>query len=511
MRKFYVCALLGAFLSLFSTNALAQVSSMEDLYGKYSLTFSVNGETPTTMEFQIKESDNQYFKNGMLVNFMGDAGTMNINKFYPEEHKFVVYSPTINGAPLANANGDMPYAANAADKAFSLEVTYNPETKALSFEDMTIVQCDFQAWTCKTLASYTNISATYVGPLDKEYVDVDWSGTYKVEKGQFDNNYGAGKYEYPETFTFTIIKDADKYYVTEFLSQNIEAITNGGFLLNVDGDKATIAEGQLVGALDAETFLYVKGPYGGDIELKKVGNNITNNSYGFSIYEGANAASATNPAYYYGSTAYANVGGDIAETKDYSGTYKVSCAPAYDLSEGAAPAEGTIEIVEKDGKFIVTKFLGMTPFTMDYELMYFTPDTKDVNKGTINSTMLKYVENDANGNYVYWGIADVNLTSDPVAVTFDEDGNLHITDICIAKYTCDASSFAITGTPELVAWYSNMTGVKVAGDEPDAIATLGSENGNAEYFSLSGARLAAPQKGMNIVRKNGVARKVLVK
>lgn len=505
MRKFYVCALLGAFLSLFSTNALAQVSSMEDLYGKYSLTFSVNGETPTTMEFQIKESDNQYFKNGMLVNFMGDAGTMNINKFYPEEHKFVVYSPTINGAPLANANGDMPYAANAADKAFSLEVTYNPETKALSFEDMTIVQCDFQAWTCKTVASYTNITATYVGPLDKENVDVNWAGTYTVDKASFDHAFG-GKFAYPETFTFTIIEDGGKYYVTEFLSQNIEAITNGGFLLEVDGDKATIAEGQIVGAVDAETFLYVGGGYGGPVELKKIGNNIKNNSYGFMITEGKTVATAVN-AYYYGNENYLAA----VASKDYSGTYKVSCAPMMDNSEGAAPTEGVITIEKKDDKFVVKSFLGMTPFTMNYELMYFTPDAKDANKGTINNAMLKYVENDANGNYVYWGIADLNLTTEPVAVTFDEEGNISIANICIAKYTYDAKSFAAVGAPDLVAYYENMKGVKTTDDEPNAIASFGYVSGNAEYFSLSGARLAAPQKGMNIVRKNGVARKVLVK
>jgi len=42
--------------------------------------------------------------------------------------------------------------------------------------------------------------------------------------------------------------------------------------------------------------------------------------------------------------------------------------------------------------------------------------------------------------------------------------------------------------------------------------TVGSDNAEATYYSLSGDRLPAPRKGLNIVRtKDGQARKVVVR
>ena len=35
--------------------------------------------------------------------------------------------------------------------------------------------------------------------------------------------------------------------------------------------------------------------------------------------------------------------------------------------------------------------------------------------------------------------------------------------------------------------------------------------GNAQYFSVNGVRLSAPQKGLNIVKENGKVRKVYIK
>lgn len=498
MRKIYFSALLGAIFTLFtSLNASAQINDMSDLFGKYELSCKVGGSDIQPTEFAITASDNVNYKKGMLKGFMGSTSTLYISKFDASAHTF-----TVNNATYEDAQGGKMYygsedGSQHSMNRYSLVFTFDPDTKTITLPNVSLGTLDNKYENFTPQVVYTDIEMIFTGEEEKQ--EADWSGTFQVAASKNDYNYG-GKYEYPAEFTFTIIKDGDNYYLTDFLSKNIEAFTNGGILLQTDGMTAKIPENSIVGQLDESTYLTVAGGYGGDVVFEMLPNgNIKNKSYGFMISEGGTQA------YYYGNENYTTP----KPAYDYSGTYNATAVLAMDMSEGAAPTTGVIEIQEQDGQYIVTKFFDMTPFTMDYDLMYFTPDATDPKKGTINCTMLKTIST-FGGEFKYWGLADGNLQSTPVTVTFDADGNLHIGEFCIASYVFSGSTMAPVGTPGLVAWYSSLTGTK---GEASAIAATEEEATDvaAEYYTIGGVKLSAPQQGINIIRKAGKTSKIYVK
>lgn len=64
-------------------------------------------------------------------------------------------------------------------------------------------------------------------------------------------------------------------------------------------------------------------------------------------------------------------------------------------------------------------------------------------------------------------------------------------------------------------YYGAGKNADILGGDPDAIKQIANdavEGAPVAYYSLSGTRLAVPQKGVNIVKyKNGKVRRVLVK
>lgn len=500
MRKIYFSALIGAIFTLLtSLNASAQINDMSDLFGKYELSCKAAGTDIEPIEFAITTSDNPNYKKGMIKGFLGSTASLYISNFDANAHTFTVKNATYEDAQ----GGKMYYGSEDGSQhsmnRYSLVFAFDPETKTITLPNISLGTLDSKYENFTPQVVYTDIEMIFTGEEEKQ--QADWSGTFQVSKGNFDMKYDA-TYDYPAEFTFTIIKDGDSYYLTDFLDKNIEAITDGGIKLITDGMTATIPESSIVGQLDESTFLTVTGGYGGDVVFEMLPNgNIKNKSYGLMIYEGKLSA------YYYGNENYTAP----KPAYDYSGTYNATAVLAMDMSEGAAPTTGTIEIQkQEDGQYMVTKFLDMEPeYTMTYDLMYLTPDAEDPMKATINCTMLKLID-DFGGEFKYWGLADQNLQTQPVTVTFDADGNLHIGEFCIASYVFSGSTMALIGTPGLVAWYSSLTGTK---GEASAIAATEEEatDAPAEYYTIGGVKLSAPQSGINIVRKAGKTSKIYVK
>lgn len=500
MRKIYFSALLGTIFTLFtSLSASAQINDMSDLFGKYEMNCKVGGNDIQPIEFAITTSDNVNYKKGMIKGFLGSTASLYISNFDANAHTFTVKNATYEDAQ----GGKMYYGSEDGSQhsmnRYSLVFTFDPETKTITLPNVSLGTLDSKYENFTPQVVYTDIEMIFTGEEEKQ--EADWAGTFQVAASKNDNNYG-GKYDYPAEFTFTIIKDGDNYYLTDFFDKNIEAITYGGILLQTDGMTAKIPENSIVGQLDESTFLTVAGGYGGDVVFEMLANgDIKNKSYGFMISEGGTQA------FYYGNENYTAP----KPAYDYSGTYSATTVLAMDMSEGAAPTTGVIEIQkQEDGQYMVTKFLDMDPvYTMTYDLMYLTPDAEDPMKATINCTMLKELST-SGGEFKYWGLADGNLQSNPVNITFDADGTLHIGDFCIASYVFSGSTMALIGTPGLVAWYSSLTGTK---GEASAIAATEEEatDAPAEYYTIGGAKLSAPQKGINIIRKAGKTSKIYVK
>ena len=80
--------------------------------------------------------------------------------------------------------------------------------------------------------------------------------------------------------------------------------------------------------------------------------------------------------------------------------------------------------------------------------------------------------------------------------------------------TIGSNDYVVVGEWKLY-YYGAGKNAEILGGDPDAIEQLASDAAQGTpvaYYSISGARLAAPQKGVNLVKyKNGQVRKVLVK
>ena len=124
---------------------------------------------------------------------------------------------------------------------------------------------------------------------------------------------------------------------------------------------------------------------------------------------------------------------------DYSGTYNAVGTVAYDTQTMDVNTEGNIVIEFNDtyNAYVVTEFLGYkNPFTLNYDLMTFTPDEDDPMSGTISCACLASLgETEAGGDYKYLAVRDVNLQENPLKVTIDEDGNMTISDVSFATTT----------------------------------------------------------------------------
>jgi hypothetical protein len=80
--------------------------------------------------------------------------------------------------------------------------------------------------------------------------------------------------------------------------------------------------------------------------------------------------------------------------------------------------------------------------------------------------------------------------------------------------TIGSNDYVVVGEWKLY-YYGAGKNAEILGGDPDAIEQLASDAAQGTpmaYYSISGARLAAPQKGVNLVKyKNGKVRRVLVK
>lgn len=503
MKKLYSFIMLMA-LWLTAITASAQ-STPDYYYGTYHFSATANvidagssDKWSADCDFTISEPTVASFK-ASLNNFAGTSASFQVNKFSSADNTMTIngYVEFCNGLYIANENGDAPWNPN-----YHLVLKFNPTTKEISIDNFSLVDVQLNK-----KVVFTNVKCTFKGAPEGPKDEVDWSGTWTVPAKNNNRNYGTGEGTYADTFTFTVVADGGKFYVTDFLSKNIEAITYGGFELVTDGKKATIAEGQIVGTLGGGKFQYVMGPYGGDIELEmQADGTIKNKSYGFTIAEGTygTASSTWVNAYYYGGTDYTKAG-EQKEELDFSGEYDVQLTLAWDYSGGLAPTSGKIKLEKlQDGRYRVSSFFGMTPFTMDNDFMYFTPNAAEPTAATINCTPLKYIDNEG-GTLNYWVATDGKL--DPSSVINFTIGEETVTvgEFCIAKMSFDSKTYAPVGDPQIVAWYSGGT---VTGVNEEKVVNV---NAAAEIYNVSGMKLSGMKRGINIIRKGGKTFKVNVK
>lgn len=164
MKKFYFYSLIAC-LMLLAAPAVAQVSSVADLYGTYKFTATIEfvdnsyaDQLLGDCEVVISEDANY---SGKIVGFAGSSNQMNINAISTETTQIKVTNPNNpqlwNNMFLANENGDNPYGVwegttQTVASYGPIYFTYDPATKEITVPDFTVV----------TLESYTAASGTIV-------------------------------------------------------------------------------------------------------------------------------------------------------------------------------------------------------------------------------------------------------------------------------------------------------------------------------------------------------------
>ena len=203
------------------------------------------------------------------------------------------------------------------------------------------------------------------------------------------------------------------------------------------------------------------------------------------------------------------------EPRDWTGTYWMTVPDNYfwGLDGNEYPIEGEFEISTDDsGNFLVTKFLGYDTATANTFSggIYITPNKKNANKATIDCDEymnLLYATDD-------YGMAGLVLCdgaaeNGPVAIEWDEASQTIIIDMFYFLHWDAMSGEAPT---EAAIYFGASAAVKNEGST--AVKAIAVQNNGNEYYDLSGRRLTAPTKGINIVRsaqgkQNG--RKVIVR
>ena len=359
---------------------------------------------------------------------------------------------------------------------------------------------------------YTDATASK--NAEEEVEPFEWTGTWTVKATESMSNT-------PAEFEMVIEKvqnwdGTDLYLITNFLGNDVTGLNYGGITItpSADGKTAEIETGTYLKTIEAGVAYSVLY----DMNLSASPITVTVNADGslsidnFSVatngYGGA-AADATLTGFYTDVTASKGAEEEEVEPFEWTGTWTVKATES--MSNTPAEFEMVIEKVQNwDGTdlYLITNFLGNDVTGLNYGGITITPSADGKTAEIETGTYLKTIEAGVSYSVLY----DMNLSTSPITVTVNADGSLSIDNFSVATNGYGSASADAT----LTGFYTEVTATK-GGAEEDAInGVVADEVMKVEYFSLGGAVLDAPAKGINIVRKtlkngNVVTTKTFVK
>ena len=482
MRKIYLfVALVMAMFVL--TPAKAAVKSATDLFGKWS--FKANIEfTDNSYKDKIFGESDVVIKADPSGTFVAEIdGLCGVEDSYQVVSKLEevdgmqtlrVVNPNGGGWDawgslglwMADIEGNNPF---GMDSYGPLNYVINDAGTEITMADFSFVKIsDFNADKGEIIAKVTGIKLTLVER--EEIVIADLSGSYEFNATTF-HDYGviAG---WPTTLTMNITKkdDTNKNYSVSWTWKEFGTINFDG---TFDGNTLSLPYSKQLVTNDS-IYLAPSNGYtlDGAIGFNLKGENLslsTGVSFAVPYYkEGSEEVDSLSYIFWYGA--------GIAKlpreepTFTYDGIYKAVGSVNYDTGAIETPSEGNIVIAYNDQveAYVVTEFMGFkNPYTLDYDLMYFIPDSEDPLKGSLTCACLNFVgQTDDGKDYRYLAIRDGNLTDYPIPVTLDENGNMTIKDLCFATIT-----WMGTESDALVKWFGTIKATKYVPSAQDWIGT----------------------------------------
>ena len=502
MRKIYSFVALA--LALFVlTPAYAAVQSATELFGKWS--FKAN------IEFVDDSYKDKIFGESEVVIMADPSGTFvaEIDGLCGVENSYQLVSKlqevdgsqtlrVVNpnggnwdawgalGLWMADAEGNNPFGANNYGP---LNYVINDAGTEITMAEFTFVKVsDFNAEKGEIAAKVTGAKLTLV---EKEQIVIaDLTGSYEFTATTF-HDYGVIS-GWPTTLKMDIAKkdDTNKSYNVSWTWEQFGTISFDG---TFDGNTLTLPYSKQLVANDS---IYLAPTNGYSLD-GSIGFNLTGEKLSLSTgvcfavpfyKEGSEEVDSLSYIFWYG--------GGIAKLPkeapafSYDGTYKAVGSVNYDTGAVETPSEGNIVITYNDQleAYVVTEFMGFkNPFTLDYDLMYFIPDSEDPLKGTITCACLNFIGQTDGGDYRYLAIRDGNLTNYPIPVTLDENGNMTIKDLCFATIT-----WMGTESDALVKWFGTIKATKYVPSAQDWVGTH-AVNEVTYFYTMEGATV--PTKG----------------
>lgn len=481
MKKFYTLCL--TMVALFTVTTAKAVESITELFGTWTLKANIEyvdasaqSKLQNECEVTIKKDPSGVFA-AEIDGLFGVADSYQlVSKMQEGENgqELKITNPNGGGFDAWGALG-LWMGDTEGNNPFSTTGKYGPIYYGVSADGQTITLPDFAFINVKDFnAEKGDIAAKVTGATltlkEKEKIEIaDLTGSYDFTATTF-HDYAVVE-GWPTTLKMDIVKkdDTNKNYDVCWTFEQFGTIKFDG---SFDGNELSLPFSKQLVANDS-IYLAPSNGYtlDGTIGFNLVGDKLsmsTGCSFVVPYYkEGTEEVDSLSYIFWYG--------GGIAKKPqvgpefDYAGTYNVKGTVAYEMGDIQTPNEGkiVIEYMEQYSAYVVTEFFGYkNPYTLSYDFMYFIPDAEDALKGTLTMACLDFLGETEGGDYKYLCTRDGNLTDNPVNVTFDQEGNIKIGDICFATTTW------MGGEPDgLLKWFSSVTGTKYVPSAQDWVGT----------------------------------------
>ncbi len=515
MKKFYTRLMVALVAIVLAVPAKAAVDGVASLFGTYKMTANVEIIDAAYKDQLPSECEVTIMKDPFGIYACELDGLFGIADSYQQVSKLVtqedgtqvlrIVNPnggnwdawgTFDGW-MADAEGNNPFGATGYGPIF---YALNEDGSVISVPDFTFVKmtADFSG-VAGIIAKYTNVKFTLIAK--EEIAVADISGDYHFTPSQ-DWDYEGKGADFPKEFDMNLANKGDnKLYNVTLAWPNLGQLQLEG---KFDGSSLTLP-------IDNAKL----GQYSVFDTYQNAQSNITFNLVGDNLNLTSGILFTENDSVfvYWVGDGLAKKAGVEKEAPTYAGTYKAKATVAY-KADGTpdTPVEGdiVIEYDEMYGMYLVTTFLGYDTYTMNQGGIEFRPDAEDPSKGVIvTESMYQYLSinymSDDFKQIQYLVLRDVNGALGEIPVTFDADGNMTIKDCSIftswsGKDEADA----------FVTYYSPIV-ASVAGADADAVETVKANESDSttEYYTISGVKTSANQKGIVLMKKGGKVVKVL--
>ena len=455
MKKFYFYGLMAC-LMLFANSAMAEVSMMSDLFGKYKFTATIEtteagaahaDKFQSECEVTITQAQSQYFM-ADIFGFAGADYSMSVSNFDASTSTFEVSGPNNanygiwNGyIAVANGEGEWPFSRWDVEgsQQYGMTFAFNPSTKEITVADFTIVSLDWSTTTTTILATVKNVKMELT---EAETVDTssypDLTGEWSYD-GDIRNDVS------PKSFTLnlTAADDTKVNWNATFAFEGYEEFT---LPATFDGSILTVPHDTIF--LDRENRIR----FGTRSSSKQYSGAFTfsyNTKTSMSLYDYIyirRDSISPETGELVGAFVHQVFDGYVVrenpDAYDWSGTYKVSVSDYENLTDGSVsfPTEFDMVIEKKPGDiYQITKMLGYEDLSIS-----ITPSDDDMSAnielGGYSGAMLLFIGSTGD-DYAYHVITDANGEATTLKLTRNEDGSLSFEDFTVSYKLYYANSY----------------------------------------------------------------------